>query len=121
MKKTLTTLVSTALIATALIAMPQPAQAAPPGSAFDPGLIISDSVFFDFGTMTVDEIQRFLDSRVPNCRATDPAIDCLKNAKFEIPATPATGPTEVGPCAAIPGNPQAVSYTHLTLPTNREV
>jgi hypothetical protein len=90
MKKTLTTLVSTALIATALIAMPQPAQAAPPGSAFDPGLIISDSVFFDFGTMTVSEIQKFLDSRVPDCRATDPAIDCLKNAKFEIPDTPAT-------------------------------
>ncbi|NBR26695.1 MAG: hypothetical protein EBU08_23550, partial [Micrococcales bacterium] len=30
------------------------------GSKFDPGLIISDSVFFDFGTMTAEEIQRFL-------------------------------------------------------------
>lgn len=107
MKKSLTTLVSSALIATVLVAMPQPAQAAPPGSAFDPGLIISDSVFFDFGAMTVDEIQRFLDSRVTNCRATDPALDCLKDAKFVIPDTPATGPNEVGPCAAIPGNPQA--------------
>lgn len=107
MKKVLTTLVSTALIGSVLTAMPQPAQAAPPGSAFDPGLIISDSVFFDFGTMTVAEIQRFLDSRVSDCRATDPAIDCLKNAKFEIPETPATGPGEVGPCAAIPANPQA--------------
>jgi LysM repeat protein len=107
MKKILSTLVSGALIASGLVLLPQPAQAAPPGSAFDPGLIISDSVFFDFGTMTVEEIQRFLDSRVSDCRATDPAIDCLKNAKFEIPETPATGPTEVGPCAAIPANPQA--------------
>lgn len=107
MKKFLTTLVSTALIGSALTVMSQPAQAAPPGSAFDPGLIISDSVFFDFGTMTVDEIQRFLDSRVSDCRATDPAIDCLRNAKFEIPETPATGPTDVGPCGAIPANPQA--------------
>jgi Spy/CpxP family protein refolding chaperone len=61
MKKVLTTLVSTALIGSVLTAMPQSAQAAPPGSAFDPGLIISDSVFFDFGTMTVAEIQRFLE------------------------------------------------------------
>ena len=48
---------------------PQSAEAAPPGSAFDPGLIISDSVFFDFGSMTVEEIQAFLDSRVETCRA----------------------------------------------------
>jgi hypothetical protein len=51
-----------------------PAQAAPPASAFDPGLIISDSVFFDFGSMTVADIQQFLDSRVSACRSTDPAI-----------------------------------------------
>ena len=107
MKKVLTVLVSAALVGSGLISLPQTAQAAPPGTAFDPGLIISDSVFFDFGTMSVGEIQRFLDSRVSDCRATDPAIDCLKNAKFEIPETPATGPTEVGPCAAIPANPQA--------------
>ncbi|MFM1993939.1 MAG: hypothetical protein RL537_628 [Actinomycetota bacterium] len=107
MKKVLTTLVSTALIGGWLVALPPPANAAPPGSAFDPGLIISDSVFFDFGSMTVDEIQRFLDSRVSDCRATDPAIDCLKNARFEIPETPATAPNDVGPCAAIPANPQA--------------
>jgi hypothetical protein len=31
----------------------------------------------------------------------------LKNAKFEIPETPATAPNDVGPCAAIPANPQA--------------
>lgn len=107
MKKVFTTLLATALVSSSLTVMQQPAKAAPPGSAFDPGLIISDSVFFDFGSMTVDEIQRFLDSRISNCRATDPALDCLNRAKFEIPDTPATGPNEVGPCAAIPANPQA--------------
>ncbi|MGA1023670.1 MAG: hypothetical protein ACO3S8_03110 [Aquiluna sp.] len=91
------------------LAAPQPAEAAPPGSAFDPGLIISDSVFFDFGSMTVEEIQAFLDSRVETCRAEDPAIDCLKNIRIDIPETPATTPEEVGPCAAIPAKPQATA------------
>ena len=93
-----------------LVALPvavAPANAAPPGDAFDPGLIISDSVFFDFGSMDVAGIQQFLDSRVSNCRAEDPAIDCLKSIKVEIPETPATTPQEIGPCSAIPANPQA--------------
>lgn len=91
------------------LSAPQPAEAAPPGSAFDPGLIISDSVFFDFGSMTVEEIQAFLDSMVETCRAEDPAIDCLKNIRIDIPETPATTPEEVGPCAAIPAKPQATA------------
>ena len=93
-----------------LVSMPiamAPAQAAPPASAFDPGLIISDSVFFDFGSMTVNEIQQFLDSRVSACRSTDPAIDCLKSVKSEIPDAPATTSSEVGPCSAITANPAA--------------
>ncbi len=98
-----------ALIVSGLTAVynPAPAVAAPPGSAFDPGLIISDSVFFDFGSMTVEQIQQFLESRVADCRAEDPAIDCLKNVKIDIPETPATGPDDVGPCAAIPAKSQA--------------
>lgn len=95
---------SATMVAIGLVAMPlqQPAaQAAPPGSAFDPGLIISDSVFFDFGSMTLEDIQAFLDSRVEDCRATDPALDCLKDYLSDIPETPATEPTDVGPCAAI--------------------
>ena len=93
-----------------LVSMPiaiAPAQAAPPASAFDPGLIISDSVFFDFGSMSVLDIQQFLDSRVSNCRADNPAIDCLKSISLEIPETPATTSKEVGPCSAIPANPTA--------------
>ena len=89
MFKKLLALVSAAtMIAVGLVTLPiqqQPAEAAPPGSAFDPGLIISDSVFFDFGSMSVEEIQQFLDSRVVTCRATDTAIDCLKNYRIDIP------------------------------------
>lgn len=99
-----------ALVAVGLVVQPPaqlPAKAAPPGSAFDPGLIISDSVFYDFGTMTIPQIQAFLDSRVAECRATNPAIDCLKSVKVDIPATPATGPGEVGPCKAIAAQPAA--------------
>ena len=102
MRKALSALAAATLIATGFTAVQNsPAQAAPPGSAFDPGLIISDSVFFDFGSMTIQQIQDFLDSRVENCRADDPAIDCLKNVRVNIPETPATAPGEVGPCKAI--------------------
>ncbi len=104
MKRLLGFFSAIALIAAGLTIQPAaqiPAVAAPPGSAFDPGLIISDSVFYDFGTMTIPQIQAFLDSKVADCRATNPAIDCLKNVKVDIPETPATGPGEVGPCKAI--------------------
>ena len=97
-------LVSALLIATGLVVVPvavAPANAAPPASAFDPGLIISDSVFYDFGSMTIPQIQSFLDSKVANCKATDPALDCLKSYKSEIPEVAATLPTETGPCLAI--------------------
>ena len=100
------------MVAVGLVVLPTaspPAEAAPPGSAFDPGLIISDSVFFDFGSMTVEEIQAFLDSRVVDCRATDTAIDCLKNYRINIPETPATEPEQVGPCSAIPAKDQATA------------
>ena len=110
MKRLLGIFSAIALIAGGLVIQPPvqtPAQAAPPGTAFDPGLIISDSVFYDFGTMTVDQIQAFLDSRVAECRATNPAIDCLKSVKVDIPATPATGPGEVGPCKAIAAKARA--------------
>ncbi len=110
MRKLLGLIASATLVAVGFIAMPvatAPAQAAPPGSAFDPGLIISDSVFYDFGSMTLKQVESFLDSRVSSCRATDPAIDCLKNYKTNIPETPATAPKEVGPCKAIPAKANA--------------
>jgi LysM repeat protein len=68
------------------------------GKNFDPGLIISDSVFFDFGTMTAADIQRFLDSQVPVCGSSSTGMPCLKNYKTDTPEKIA----EVGKCAYIP-------------------
>ena len=56
-----------------------PAASAADASRFDPGLIISDSVFYDFGTMKVSDIQRFLESKVPTCKAKAGDPTCLRN------------------------------------------
>jgi LysM repeat protein len=68
------------------------------GKNFDPGLIISDSVFFDFGTMTAEEIQRFLDSQVPVCGSSSTGMPCLKNYKADTPEKTA----DVGKCQYMP-------------------
>lgn len=81
------------------------AAAAPPGSAFDPGHIISDSVFYDGRSMTAVDIQKFLDARVTNCRSTDPAIPCLKSFVGEIEAKPAV----TGRCSALPAKSSATA------------
>jgi LysM repeat protein len=56
-----------------------PSASAADASRFDPGLIISDSVFYDFGTMKVSDIQRFLESKVPTCKAKAGDPTCLRN------------------------------------------
>lgn len=68
------------------------------GKNFDPGLIISDSVFFDFGTMTAADIQRFLDSQVPVCGSSSSGMPCLKNYRTDTPEKIA----EVGKCKYMP-------------------
>ncbi len=73
---------------TAIKSQVQPAQAAT-ASRFDPGLIISDSVFYDFGTMSVDQIQRFLNSKVTKCAATT-GPTCLKDYRMDTPAKAAS-------------------------------
>lgn len=45
-------------------------------SAFQPGNIISDAVFFNSGTMSEAQIQSFLESKVPSCEA---GYTCLKD------------------------------------------
>jgi hypothetical protein len=45
-------------------------------SQFQPGNIISDAKFFDRGTMTESQIQSFLQSKVPTCKA---GYVCLKD------------------------------------------
>jgi LysM repeat protein len=68
------------------------------GNKFDPGLIISDSVFFDFGTMSVDDIQRFLESQVPVCKSKSTGMPCLRNYKADTPEKSA----DPGKCAYMP-------------------
>jgi LysM repeat protein len=65
---------------------------------FDPGLIISDSVFYDFGTMSVADIQRFLDGRVAACRAAADRPGCIKDYRLSTPG--ATG--SPGRCESVP-------------------
>jgi hypothetical protein len=45
-------------------------------SKFDPGHIISDALFFDSGAMSEQQIQSFIESKVPNCQ---PGYICLKD------------------------------------------
>ena len=83
-----------------LVAIPseQEPAAALNGSMFNPGLIISDSVFYDFGTMTAADIQRFLDGRVAACRAAADRPGCLKDYRLSTPG--ATG--SPGRCESVP-------------------
>lgn len=81
-----------------LVALQAPSAQAADASRFDPGLIISDSVFYDFGTMTVDEIQRFLESKVPVCKANDGGPTCLRNYVMDTPEKIG----EDGKCASMP-------------------
>lgn len=80
------------------IAIQAPAAQAADASRFDPGLIISDSVFYDFGTMSVDQIQRFLESKVPVCKANDGGPTCLRNYVMDTPEKIG----EDGHCASMP-------------------
>lgn len=99
-RRSISTAVALLLVVVGLtaIAQPKPAEAALTGKMFDPGLIISDSVFFDFGTMSVAEIQRFLDSKVPICNANDGGPTCLRYYKQDTQAKAA----EDGRCKALP-------------------
>jgi len=83
-----------------LVAIPseQEPAAALNGSMFDPGLIISDSVFYDFGAMSIADIQRFLDGRVATCAAADDRPGCIKDYRLSTPG--ATG--SAGRCESVP-------------------
>lgn len=53
-------------------------------SEFQPGNIISDTVFFDPGTMTVSQVQAFLNTKGAACTAGSPA--CLKDIRVTTSA-----------------------------------
>ncbi len=93
------------LAATVLIlGIAAPASAAS-GGDFDAGEIISDALFFDGEAMSAEQVQRFLDARVPLCdtwRAGrgehQPPFTCLKDYRQGVPTMPADEY-----CAAIEG------------------
>ena len=68
------------------------------GSSFNPGMIISDSVFYDSSTMSIAEIQRFLDGKVAQCRADSSRPGCLKDYRLSTPAVTGTS----GRCSSLP-------------------
>ncbi len=87
-----------AVVGLVALQTPQSADAALSGKMFDPGLIISDSVFYDFGTMTVEDIQRFLDSKVETCKASSSGPTCLRYYKMDTQAKAG----EDGRCSPLP-------------------
>ena len=68
-------LVGAVLATSGLGGKPNEAEAAN-GADFNPGMIISDEIFYNPWTMSVDGIQAFLNERVPTCRA---GYTCLKD------------------------------------------
>ena len=65
---------------------------------FNPGQIISDSAFYTSGTMSVADIQRFLNGKVAVCRADPTRPGCLKDYRLSTPAVTGTA----GRCASLP-------------------
>jgi LysM repeat protein len=65
---------------------------------FNPGQIISDSAFYTAGTMSVADIQRFLNGKVAACRADATRPGCLKDYRLSTPAVTGTA----GRCASLP-------------------
>ncbi|MFP5359728.1 MAG: LGFP repeat-containing protein [Actinomycetes bacterium] len=64
------------------------ATAAVDANDFDPGMIMTDALFYDSNAMTAAEIQTFLNAKVPTCepwRDSDPDdITCMKDYRTAI-------------------------------------
>lgn len=80
-----------------VVAAPTPASAAD-AAAFDPGYIIDDALFYNGTLMSEQEIQSFLESRVPTCAPTTGNPGCLRDYRADAGARAATRY-----CAAFPG------------------
>ncbi|WP_210509009.1 LGFP repeat-containing protein [Naasia sp. SYSU D00057] len=65
----------------------EPAQAANL-SLFDPGDIIADEIFWDAGTMSADQIQSFLQSKMPSCASGYVCLKDYRETTRTIAATP---------------------------------
>ena len=65
---------------------------------FNPGQIISDSAFYNSGSMSAADIQRFLNGKVAVCRADPTRPGCLKDYRLSTPEV--TG--VAGRCSSLP-------------------
>ncbi|MGC4176122.1 LGFP repeat-containing protein [Demequina sp.] len=88
----MTTFALVAMLAGLQFALPAPAQAAD-AADFDPGMLITDSAFFNGSAMTAQQVDDFIDNRNPGCLTTV----CLENYKENVTAKAATSK-----CKAIP-------------------
>jgi hypothetical protein len=97
--KPIAILVSALLVAIGFIALSAaPKSEAADAAQFDPGNIISDSVFYDFGTMSASDIQRFLNGKLPTCNDNDGGPKCIRDFVQDTPEI--TG--ESGRCDSLP-------------------
>lgn len=93
LKRLFTFSLAVIFLSLSLLPFQQPRAQALSGSDFQPGRIIDDSVFFNSNTMSVAEIQAFLNSKVPVCDTwhaagygQNPPFTCLKDFHNSIPA-----------------------------------
>ena len=84
-----------------------PADRASSGAVFDPGLIISDELFYDGQAMSAGEIQSVLDTKIGPCANGK----CLNVATLPVESRPAQTSARTGAliCAAIQGGNLRVS------------
>ena len=78
------------------VGMPAPQARAANAASFDPGLLISDALFFDGNAMNADAVQNFLSSRVRSCQS---GSTCLKDYIQDTPQKAAVS----GRCGAYDG------------------
>lgn len=72
-------------------------------SQFDPGLIISDDQFWDSASMSENEIQNFLASKVANCRTGYTCLKDYRESTRSMDATPM--------CSFYQGSPNELAST----------
>ncbi|MGY1672945.1 LGFP repeat-containing protein, partial [Geodermatophilus sp. SYSU D00710] len=76
-------------LVTAVVSLPRPSDLRESAnlSLFDPGHIISDGVFYDSSTMSVEDIQTFLNSKGANCSGST----CLRSYRQDTAGHAADG------------------------------
>lgn len=95
-KKYIAFLITAILTILGVNLVPSSSQAAE-ASQFNPGLIISDSIFFDGSSMASNAVQVFLEAKVPSCLS---GYTCLKDYRQSTPNMP----SRAGFCSAYQGS-----------------